>query len=343
VTALLVCYNCGTPEKDEAGRCPHCGRSDFISETVWKRKQGERGGRQGAIAQVAPHVAERLTKPLVAEPAGGASGAPAAEPASARMEAAPVQGWFGAELKYVVGTAIGALGLWLAFAGAVGMGAAAEMPARIVGGLMAAGGAVLLALGIWDTVQGGASARRPRVILGAVCAVVLLGLASYYINPLPGAHFGHEHAPAAEQHQGSPQRPEVEELGDPSAKVTVEGLVPSSQCFDPALDVVRKLAEAHPHDVCVKLYALGSEKGKGVAKKYNQSCAGFFINGKMGYTFKDADGVQRECYFDRSPGEQYTADDLQAALKDAIAKAKAAPTKPAAKPSGNGAKAKREH
>jgi hypothetical protein len=251
-------------------------------------------------------------------------------------------GWFGAEFKYVAGTAIGCLGLWLAFAGAMGMDEAVELPARIVGGLMAAGGAALLALGIWDTVQGGASARRLRVILGAVCAIVLLGLASYYINPIPAAHLGHEHGEVPEQQATAPTRPGLEELGDPNAKVKVEGLVPVSQCFDPALEVVRKLAEEHPHDVSVKLYAMEGDQARDVRKKYNQPCAGFFINGSLTYKIKEPDGTERELYFDKSPGDAYTAEDLDAALRDAIAKAKSAP-KPAAKASGKGAKGAREH
>ena len=340
---MLVCYNCGTPERDEAGKCPHCGRADFISEAAWKRKQREGGGPEAGIAHVAPHVAERLTRPLVAEPVVGASAAPPTEAGpAAREPAAPVQGWFGAEFKYVAGTAIGCLGLWLAFAGAIGMAEAVELPARIVGGLMAAGGAALLALGIWDTVQGGASARRLRVILGAVCAIVLLGLASYYINPIPAAHLGHHHGEVPEQEETGPMDAKAEELGDPNAKVKVEALVPAAQCFDPALEVVRKLAEEHPHDVSIKLYPLGSPGAKDVAKKYNQACAGFFINGSISYKMTERDGTERELYFDKSPGDAYTAEDLDAALRDAIAKAKAAP-KPAAKASGKGAKGAREH
>ncbi|MFQ6099149.1 MAG: hypothetical protein ACE5O2_15565, partial [Armatimonadota bacterium] len=84
-------------------------------------------------------------------------------------------------------------------------------------------------------------------------------------------------------------------------------------------EVVRSVAKEHPDDICVRLYAMEGPKAAELMEKYNSTCAGFFINGQMEYTIRDPDGTERTFYFGKSPGDEYTIDDLDQALRYALA------------------------
>lgn len=102
--------------------------------------------------------------------------------------------------------------------------------------------------------------------------------------------------------------------------VKVAGAVPDSACHAEVCAVLRKLAEEHPEELEVTLYRMQSPEA---VKAVGITCAGYAIDGSTSYTLKGADGTERKLKFEKSPelGE-WSAADLEAAVLDALAKAR---------------------
>jgi hypothetical protein len=108
-------------------------------------------------------------------------------------------------------------------------------------------------------------------------------------------------------------------------KVTLVAYYPFNESHKPSVDLAKSMAQKFPGKVAVEAYDFTTQDGRERWYTSGLSCAGILINGKTDWPVL-RDGKRETVSFQKREGILWTADDLQAVVKQLIED----PTKPAA-------------
>jgi len=129
----------------------------------------------------------------------------------------------------------------------------------------------------------------------------------YFVRP--GTDMGHD----GPQPIASLPKP----VGNPGAPIKMEVCV--GHCFAPVLVDLHDILANWPDKVHAAFSVVHSPTGQKMLKKYGESCAAIFINGKTKFRVKRENGV-RSIEFHGPPGDTYQLADLARVLRMELAK-----------------------
>ncbi len=168
--------------------------------------------------------------------------------------------------------------------------------------------------------------RSMKIFLGIAGLLAAVAIVSYLTQgeelrlamhrPVPRSP---RRVPAVEQ---TAKPKQAEALEGKGAAVQVWVLRAPATCWDEAVALLREMSKKYPQQMYLEIHTMTKPEDREAAAKRGMECAGIQINGRSTVGVTMPDGTQRTLTLIKSPGYEYSLEDLRMALEQVLEKAR---------------------